>query len=820
MRLRSGWLGFLCGLTLLTNGCNDAIDAAADTVDAGFADSSSATDTVVEIAPSDIGNCCAAHGAVCGTPKACPGLVCGACPTGATCGGDNQCHSNIGPSLRQFGEPCGPNQDCPLPANTSDAAAMQAYATCTGNQCEGGVCNLGACTRRCVIGVDVKDNASGAGGADGIEDSNGNSACSGAVNGPWGTQFSCVQVAAPQGSNTANETYCLPESDFKPCQSAADCTAGDACLVQLIYGQYRSMCGPALKTPIGTPGAYTYTPGARLGEACNGDLNKGGLALCADSFCAGDGFCTALCKTDNDCVSHVGACGGGKCAGGKSCASDADCSAYRCKAAVPLYTSPAFTASLCLPKDCAADGDCGAGAFCRPFWNGVKKAGGEPDPNAPGKSIYPAFQTMCQTIATSAVKPGATCDPYVASANATKPGAACQNPYACREGNCGSLCQGNSDCAVDQLCGVETFAFDLDNASGSGVSDGVPEFELALDVCAYLPQASGPCTGQSDCSGSSSYCKAFVHKLELPKDATPIGSSTLNGVCVAMDGKAAQDGEACGAIANDAYCASGFCLNTLAKDGTQQAGYCADVCSGKNDCPSTIVNGGATYRNYCRSLHLSFNGTVDDVRDDLYLPYCQPTAMTNTLEDCSATKTCKTGGEQCQPMAIASGPDTPVKVEFVCTNVGATATKGVGAACTLNTSGGGSECASGLGCWPDAGGKGYCSALCSKNADCAVGGDKSLVCDLTHQWVPRVAASQTVIVPICKKAKACVPCVIDNDCAGAYACSQLGNSGRCAPICASNADCAGKDGGGSCVDALGLNGAATGKKVCAPATCP
>ena len=72
-----------------------------------------------------------------------------------------------------------------------------------------------------------------------------------------------------------------------------------------------------------------------------------------------------------------------------------------------------------------------------------------------------------------------------------------------------------------------------------------------------------------------------------------------------------------------------------------------------SDCPATISVGGTSYKNICRSLRLGFNNTLDDIRDDLWLPVCYPIAATNSLEDCSATKKCTAAGEQCLPMTIA-----------------------------------------------------------------------------------------------------------------------------------------------------------------------
>ncbi len=819
--------GLLCVWALALGGCGGASSTPATGTDTSVTSDATGSDALADgvgdSVSADAGDCCAQNGAQCGFIKQCT-KSCGACSTGQSCDATHKCVAVVTTPLGKFGEPCGPNKDCPFPADTTDQTAMTTYFDCINGQCADGVCNDGVCTKQCTITTDDVNNATGVATPDGIEDPGATSDCTGAVDGVYGTKYSCVQLGAPTNPNSANYIYCVAESSFKPCKSNADCDAGDTCNLQLIYGAYQEMCSPAMKTAIGTIGSYTYKAGVGLGQPCNADPTKGAVANCANDFCSNGGDCLSFCNTDADCVTDPGACTGGKCHGGKACSTDADCSSFQCKPNTTISSNPAFSASLCLPRFCAVDGDCGAGSYCRPYWNGVKKVAGEPDPSDPTKTVYPAFQPECQVIAASAVKPGATCDEYATSANATKPGAVCQNPFACVDGSCGSLCKTTSDCAPDQQCGVEEIPLDVDNPQGTGQTDGIYDFELSLDICAYLPKAAGKCAGPKDCSGNASYCKAFVHKLDLPVDATPIGHDTVNGVCVAPDSKGGKDGDVCGPAGNDAYCDSGFCLNAQSSTGAAQPGFCGDYCGSKSDCPATISIGGTAYKNYCRSLRLGYNNTLNDIRDDLWLPVCYPIAATNSLDDCAATKKCNTAGEQCLPMTIAAGPDAAAKVEFLCASPGTTATKGVGEACTANPAATADpECKSGLGCMPDAAGAGYCTALCAKDADCGSGND-GLICDLQNQWLPRVDVTKAAIVPICKKAKSCVPCSLDGDCAGSYACSNLAASGatadgRCAPTCAVDADCSGKDGGVKCVPAVGIDGKPTGKNVCVPAAC-
>lgn len=780
--------------------------------------------TSVDTSKDAADQCCKDHGAECGIVTECS-KNCGLCGAGKTCdSGTHKCKAVVTKTLGKFGEPCGPNKDCKRPASGAPNSELQAYFQCLNDECEDGECSGGICTKPCNIVTDDKNNSTGESGPDGIEDVGAVSDCGGAVDGPYGTKFACVQLLSPQNPNSAQYIFCTPESSYKPCKADSECDSGDTCQLQLIYGAYQQMCAPAAKTPVGTAPNFTYKAGQKLAQNCNDNPENGDIATCANNFCSTGGSCLGFCKTDADCATAVGACSGGKCADGKTCSNDGDCSAYQCKPNVAISSSPAFSASLCLPRDCTLDGDCGDGFYCRPYWNGVKNPAGEADPKDKTKLVYPAFQPGCQPIAPGAVKPGEQCDPYVNSTAATKKGKACQDPFACSDGHCGGLCKKDSDCAKDQLCGLQEIPLDVDNPKHDGMTDGIYDFELSLDICSYMPGAKGACASNKDCSGTSSYCKSFVHHLNLPKDATPVGKDTIGGMCVTPDSSAAKVSEVCGPAANDAFCQSGYCFNTQGQNGATQPGFCSDLCNSHNDCPATMTIGKTDYKTICRSLRLGFNGTLTDIRDDLWLPVCYPIDSANSLTDCSATKKCS-GKEACLPFTIASGPELAAKVEFLCAMPGSATTpptKAVGEACNPNPAATDpAECKDGLGCTADAGGKGYCTALCSKDADC--GGNDGMICDLKNEWLPRTDVSKSAIVPICKKAKSCVPCGYDGDCAGNYACTNFSTTsvadGRCAPGCSTDADCTGKDGGSKCVAAIGMDGKTGAKKVCTPSKC-
>jgi hypothetical protein len=83
-------------------------------------------------------------------------------------------------------------------------------------------------------------------------------------------------------------------------------------------------------------------------------------------------------------------------------------------------------------------------------------------------------------------------------------------------------------------------------------------------------------------------------------------------------------------------------------------------------------------------------------------------------------------------------------------------------------------------------GKCFSGKGCSGDSDCGSG----MLCDTFHMQLPRKDSAKAGYMPLCKKAKSCIPC----DYAG---------------------DCASKDGGASCVAAKDENGATLGYKVCA-----
>jgi hypothetical protein len=774
-------------------------DVKGDAVKTDAADAS--TDTGGDAV--DNAACCKKAKAVCGFVSGCPG-TCGGCTSGKTC--DTTLHQCVVPvTLKKFGEACGPSADCPAPDPRSDQAtydeAQKTYLDCVAAECDSGVCDFGLtytgagyCGQSCVMGADVKNNATGAKGGDGVEDDAAGSECVGAVDGPAGTAFRCVSAAAPGQSGSSS---CKPGDTFKACQADSDCGAKEACGLLQIAGKFASVCTTRYKNTDATP------PG-KSGEICGNGYSLFANATCGNNFCRG-ATCASFCKVDSDCAPS-----------------------QKCAADQSIFSNVPDKFSMCAPKDCVTDKDCGATGYCETTYNDVKSAGGDPDPKDKTKLILPGFKGQCG-LKTKGAKAGEACDPNLYNDPKDSAGL-CEAWGMCIAGGCSSLCVKDTDCVAGQKCGAFL------NIQNVGTSAAPDYTSPVFTACINLPGATTSCVNDAQCSGGQ-ICRFWTYYVELPFSGTPTGASnqvlTGGGICVTPGAKDVPPGGLCGSDApTDAQCANAVCHNQLL--GWQNTetkaplniGACLPLCNSQSDCAAgldlvTSTDGKTTHYNaFCRTDigEYSPNDPYDPA-GRVWRPVCWPFSTTAKPVDCSATKTCSSNKEACFPIPIMTGPDKGAKVDYLClTVVGDTdpaPTKKVGEVCNADPNSTAPEtCMSGQ-CSSDiAKNVGYCSALCASDTDCGNG----TVCDLNHQWYPRNDASKAAIVPICVKKKACMPCDYDRACHSDMRCTHnaAGKLGGCAYQCSTDDDCK-SQGGGTCglaKDRFGKD--VPGVKVCAP----
>ena len=285
---------------------------------------------------------CACQGLACGFKSQNCSLSCGGCTAGKACL-DNTCGAPpVGKKPYGFG--CGPSEDCLPPPVGSSVFAQKSYAACLDLQCATGLCLEGVCTLNCTLAKDVKTNATGAAGPDGIEDEGAVSGCGGAGPGPSGKVFRCVEQATPaQLAQGQSEAACLPGTKFALCKRNADCQFGEVCRLYTVLGQLAGRCGPKVHNTNGTAGP-------KGSMTCNDNPQLGNIAVCENGFCSAQG-CVDLCAEAADCPTAPGSCKAGNClVNGAKCKSDADCPIWQCKAGVQVEPSQPTLFSVCQPQ--------------------------------------------------------------------------------------------------------------------------------------------------------------------------------------------------------------------------------------------------------------------------------------------------------------------------------------------------------------------------------------------------------------------------------------------------------------------------------------
>ena len=681
------------------------------------------------------------------------------------------CTANITGELQEFGGSC-----CYAPATHPQNSSCVWYDdnydnSCLDAQCGTGECFQPFCTKTCTLGADKINNASGDTGSDGVTDPTAANSCEGAVDGPLGTQFRCVQSSDPENDVLA---FCQPGTTFAACDWNGDCPDGEVCDLMYIRGQYGMRC--VIPPKGGLPGSAD----------CNADPNNGeGVSRCTGPFCFGSG-CVDACAEDDHCATDT--CTGGKCdKSGATCESSADCSAWSCDTNFQPYSNSSFTDGFCQPRQCFTAAECNdPDWFCRPFWNGAETV------------AEAAFSPGCRRVVEGTAQYGEPC-------NAETP---CVYGGGCIDGMCSAPCTGDVDCPGGTRC-LQGAEWDIDVNE-----DEETDTHISVDMCVIWPHAGEEevvCEVDADCPAGE-HCQFRV----IGDGARPDRTWRAERVCRAdYEGQVAV-GEACNA-ASGSPCGSDLCLVA----GGQGNGLCTTYCRSADECPAQVEHNGTFWKTICLSFQVSANETVDPI-DDAFVPYCWRTSPIGSVSECDENLQCGSAKEYCRAMAIAGNPDEPVVVEHRCLDasegLAAFPQKRAGEACETWQ-----ECV-GRVCLPDGEGGRYCSELCGSDADCqAEGGVDSVRC--TEQVIlPRPDAELSGKTMRCVRSKTCMTCEADGDCGGNYQCVNFGGLGflsdlRCGEPCETSSDCLAP--GTSCIeDTHPVSGELTGKKVCGPDFCP
>jgi hypothetical protein len=660
-----------------------------------------------------------------------------------------------------------------------------------GAECFYGAHTPGHCVTPCTYNSawDATSNATGDKGPDGVVDEVYPNECTGMADGPFGTEYRCVNLSAPQQNILS---VCRPGTSFAKCNSNADCPVDEVCTIMFLLGEYGGRCQPEAKGV-----SEGFGP-------CNYDPNQGPLQFCAGGYCSSRrsstfNQCAAFCATDEQCATD--ACTAGKCTkSGAACSTSADCSAWECDTYAYLDS---YTDQWCWPKTCETwDGCLDPDYYCRPFWNGaatVEEVAESPQCRPVGKDA--AGQQLAQYGEPCETAPDGTVYP------------ACVWAAGCLDNYCAGPCKADSDCPSGTECLLaDEWDLDLDD-------DTTTDTWLHIDGCVAWEHDGElvDCTSDAEC-GVGSHCEfrvkgqgdgaARVWEVEYKCKKDRTDELDAFEVCGGSTGKG---------------CQSGLCLK--AASGTLTDAMCVPYCAAKADCPASFDFGGYTWKSYCASYLAAHHNTPSPV-DDLYVAHCWRTSAFGTLEPCDDHRACPVANNRCRAIAIGGNADQPVTVEHLCVD----ASEGLSGVPAKRT---GEPCDKGSDCFgrmclddhdPDNLTLGYCSELCAVDDDCkslAAGALGDLKCtDFT--LIPRANPEHSGKTKRCVVQLACALCTSDEDCGGDYRCSNMGTLAqnadfRCAQTCEVDTDCPVPT--DSCIPSLDATGKDLATKFCLPVSC-
>ncbi len=685
------------------------------------------------------------------------------------------CSGSTQAPLQSFGGSCCYTDD-QHPDNPSCVwyAANYGEGECLDAQCDTNFCTSARyCTKGCTINSDAIDNATGEQVPDGIDDSPIND-CFGAASGPFGHDYKCVNLRNPANGDPYG--VCRPGTTFAACDSHDDCPQGEVCNVLYVLGEYGGRCTTA---PVA---------GAGVGEACNSDPNSGPLQRCRGPFCFGYG-CVELCSDDDNCATDT--CDGGSCTkNGATCTTNADCSAWGCGPLTPYSNTP-YTDDFCSPRSCNTIGDCrDPDFFCRPFWNGadtVEEVEFAPACRArPTDGTYASYGEPCGSEGDGTELPP------------------CVWASGCIDNYCSGPCQSDADCGPDAECLVgDEWGIDVDD-------DDAVDSNLFIDLCMQWPHSGDltDCTTDADC-GAGEHCQ---WRLKGSGEGTD-RSWEVEFKCRTDYDTQVGYGEVCNGP-DGAVCKGGLCL----VNNTIETGMCVEQCTGAMDCPQGFDFEGFTWNSICLSFTVGYGSSLGE-EDDLMVSYCWRNSGDSSVTPCDANKACGPA-EFCRAAVIAGNPDEPAVVEHLCLDasegLAGTPNGQLGEPCDTW-----SECG-GRSCYPDGAGGGYCTHLCTTDADCDAGATGPPLACTEVTLLPRLDPAHSAKTHRCIIQKTCLSCSSDEDCGGDWLCGNIGGFGaaaeyRCGASCSSDSDCL--EAGTTCESDIDPEGQPTGRKLCLPGFC-
>ncbi|MCO4762326.1 MAG: hypothetical protein KC502_12525 [Myxococcales bacterium] len=390
-------------------------------------------------------------------------------------------------------------------------------------------------------------------------------------------------------------------------------------------------------------------------------------------------------------------------------------------------TSGAADSGATTKTPCSNNTICKADEFCALYYNGVAKLEGDGTP-----AVLPGWANVCEPDGADKAQEGEACDPIAGDSDTSLK--ACVNASTCMQGTCTALCEKDDQCPTGTRCGASEYGKVLPKQGGGDGTAWLP-----IDVCIPLPGDAGSCAKDADCKAGAT-CRPWMKRTS--------DGFTSEGRCVTAETGKKKVGEACG-IKSSATGLGKLCDSTLClyEYGGKETGVCTSTCSTKADCPATLTWGGVAFPTACAGLLTNHSGT-EAAEDDVYIPHCVAVNEKSSLADCTTKRACD-GSQACKAFAIANGPDTAAKVEYLCVELTTkTQPKGPtladGAACDLFAAD--MACKGGY-CLAGTDGKGFCSRLCLAGDDCGGG----LKCDTSYPLIPRKDSKKAATTGICLK---------------------------------------------------------------------